>query len=108
MWSCNRAAAGLARLSDPSATRPLIDALITEHKEVVGGSGINPSFSNQGGGLSVGGGPKVVKQKKTNEPVLAALTVLNPGVNFGFDQQAWRGWYAQQNTPVSVNLRRNE
>lgn len=104
----HRAAFALAKLKDPAATMPLIDALITEHKEVVGGGGINPSFSNQGGGLSMGGSPKVVKRKVQNDPVLGALTVLYPGVNFQFDQQAWRRWYSEQFTPKQVNLRRGD
>ncbi len=104
----HRAAFALAKLKDPAATMPLIDALITEHKEVVGGGGINPSFSNQGGGLSMGGSPKVVKRKIQNDPVLGALTVLYPGVNFQFDQQAWRRWYSEQFTPKQVNLRRSD
>ena len=70
----NRAAAALATMKDPDATRPLIDALFTEHKRVVGGGGINPAFSEQGSGLSMGGSPKVVKEKLRNDSVLTALT----------------------------------
>jgi hypothetical protein len=104
----HRAAYGLARLQDPAATLPLIDALITEHKDVEGGGGINPTFSNQGSGLSMGGGPKVVKRKLQNEPVLGALTTLYPGMNFQFDQAAWRRWYAEQSAPAIVSLRRRD
>jgi hypothetical protein len=101
-----RAAAGLARLQDPSATLPLIDALITEHKQVVSGPGLSPSFSNQGGGLSVGGGPKVVKHQIKNEEALAALTAMYRGINFQYDKQRWRQWYVQQNIPAPFDLRR--
>lgn len=104
----NRAGAALAALKDPAATRPLIDALITEHKRLVGGGGINPSFSDQGSGLSMGGKPKIVKEKMRNESVLTALTVIYPGVNFGFNQPEWLRWYAERNTPKSVNLRRSD
>lgn len=104
----NLAAHGLGRLRDPAATLPLIDALITEHKEVVDSGGLKPSFSNQGSGLSMGGGPKVVKRKVTNNPVLGALTTIHPGVNFQFDQSAWRRWYTEQTTPRQVNLRRRD
>lgn len=103
-----RAAAALARIKDPSATLPLIRALITEHKQMVGGGGIQPSFTDQGGGLSVGGGPKIVKQKIRNESVLTALTVMYPGVNFGYDQQRWKNWFVQKSTPASVDLRRSD
>jgi hypothetical protein len=105
----HRAAAALGRMQDPTATLPLIEALYTEHKQVVGGGGIRPSFSNQGGsGLSVGGRPKVVKRTVKNQPVLRALTMIHDGVNFGFDQAAWKRWYIEQATPQDVNLRRSD
>jgi len=104
----HRAAAALARMKDPAATMPLIHALFTVHKQTVGGSGINPTFSNQGGGLSVGGGPKVMKSTVKNEPVLTALTVIHPGTNFAFDQEAWKRWYIGQMTPQNVSLRRGD
>ncbi|MFV1966527.1 MAG: HEAT repeat domain-containing protein [Pirellulaceae bacterium] len=106
----HRAAAALARMQDPSATLSLINALLTEHKQVVGGgSGINPSFSSQGGGgLSAGGGAKVIKRMVKNEPVLTALTRIHNGVNFGFDQAAWKRWYIKKSTPREVRLRRGK
>jgi len=105
----HRAAAALARMEDPSTTRPLIDALVTEHKVMTGGGGgVQPSFSNAGGGLSVGGGPKLEEKDFANEPVLQALLRLHPGVNFGFNQDHWRRWHAEQQTPRHVNLRRSD
>ena len=105
----HRAGVALERMQNPEATLPLIDALITEHKEVVGGGGIQPTFSNGGGGgLSVGGKPQVIKRKLQNQPVLHALNTLYPGVNHGFDQEAWRRWFISRNTPQNVNLRRDE
>ena len=91
-----------------STTLPLIEALITEHKYTVGGGGIQPGFGNGGGGLNIGGKPKIVKEKVKNESVRNALDAMHQGVNFGFDQEAWRRWYVQQNTPRDVNLRRSE
>jgi hypothetical protein len=107
----NRAAVALDRMKDPEATPALIDALITTHKLVEGGgSGISPTFTPEGGGgLSMGGGQKVVKKQFKNETVLRTLTVLNPGVNLGFDQVSWKAWYASQNKPQTiVSLRRSE
>ena len=104
-----RAGIALGYMKQPETTTlPLIDALITEHKRTVGGGGIQPSFGSGGSGLSMGGKPKVVKEKVQNQPVLRALTSMHQGVNFGFDQEQWRGWYVQQNTPRDVNLRRSE
>lgn len=104
-----RAAVALERMNDAEATLPLIEALITEHKQIVGGNSLNPTFSGDGGaGLSMGGGPKVVKKKVQNEAVRRALSTIHPGVNFGFDQPRWRAWYIDQNKPkTSVSLRRD-
>jgi len=106
----NRAAVGLSRVQQPQmSTLPLIDALITEHKQVIGGGGVQTGFgSGGGGGLSVGGKAKIVKGKYTNESVLYALTTMYPGVNFRYDQAAWKSWYISKNTPSHVNLRRDE
>jgi hypothetical protein len=106
----NRAAVALGQMNDHEATSALIDALITEHKQLVGSGGLTPTFTGDGGGgLSMGGGPKVVKQKVSNEPVLRALSIMYPGTNFGFDQVRWRSWYIEQNAPrVNVNLRRDK
>ena len=104
-----RAGVALGYMKRPETTTlPLIEALITEHKHTVGGGGIQPTFGSGGSGLSMGGKPQVVKEKLKNEPVLHALAALHPGVNFGFDQEKWRAWYVQQNTPRDVNLRRSE
>jgi hypothetical protein len=105
-----RAAVGLARLRDPAATMPLIEAIFTEHKRVIGGgAGLSPSFNSQGGGgLSVGGGPKVIKQTVKNEDVLAALRTLHPNVNIQYDEDRWRQWFVQQNLPGRVSLRRSQ
>ena len=105
----HRAAIALAHVKNPSmSTLPLIDALITEHKRTVGGGGIQPTFGSGGGGLNVGSEPKVIKEKYRNEPVLHALSALHSGVNFGFDQAAWKKWYVAENVPPNVNLRRVE
>ncbi|MCB9922880.1 MAG: HEAT repeat domain-containing protein [Planctomycetaceae bacterium] len=105
-----RAGVALGYMNKPeSTTLPLIEHLITEHKFTVGGgAGITPTFGSGGGGLSMGGKPKVVKEKVKNEAVLHALSGMHQGVNFGYDQDAWKKWYIQQNTPRYINLRRSE
>ena len=104
-----RAGIGLGFMNQPETTTlPLIDALVTEHKYTVGGGGMQPSFGSGGSGLSMGGKPKTIKKKLNNDPVLHALTTMHQGVNFGFDQDSWRRWYIQNNTPRDVNLRRSE
>ena len=106
----HRAAIGLARLKAKSATLPLIDALVTEHKVLTrgGSAGLAPTFSDQGSGLNAGGGPKIEEKDFTNEPVLHALTSIHRGVNFGFNKTVWKNWYVLNNVPQAVNLRRSE
>jgi hypothetical protein len=41
-------------------------------------------------------GPQVQILRTQNQHVLEALTKLSGGSNFGFDQKAWRYWYAQE------------
>ena len=110
-----RAGAGLTRLQAPRAIRPLIDALVTQHRVAVVEANpgqLNLSFggSNRGsGGIGFGaggGGPKVKDQAVMNREVLSALLPLANGVNFQYDQRQWRNWYILQNSPVDISLRR--
>jgi len=108
----NRAGWALGRLGDPAAIPALIDAVTTTHKIKVypgGGPGsINTSMGSGGSGLSMGGRPKVIEQTARNRHVLSALTSLTPeGVNFSYNERAWRNWWAQQHVVPGVNLRRN-
>ena len=107
----NRAGLGIGRLKDARATVPLIEALTTEHKLVIPGRGgnIGASFDkNGGGGLSTGGGPKVIRRVMQNRAVLNALSSIHSGVNYQFDRERWRQWYENTNTPKQLSLRRTE
>ena len=104
----NRAAECLGRMGDASATLPLIDALVTTHTYVQappGGGGIG---FNSAGGFNVGGRPKAIKKDLPNRDVRDALLSLHQNVNLGYDEDAWRRWYAQKFTTTSVDLRRDE
>ena len=106
----NRAALALGKLGDPAATMPLIDALVTRHKQTINtGAGISPTFSaDGGGGLTTGGGPKTIQSDLQNDAVLGALATLHPNVNFGYDKAAWKRWYADTHIPRATDLRRDE
>lgn len=103
-----RAAVGLSAMRDPSAIGPLIEALVTEHKFVVPGSGgggpgsISTTFGSGGGGMSVGGGPKVSRQFIRNPECLDALVLLTGGANFQYDVGAWKSWYAGQKRRITL------
>jgi hypothetical protein len=109
----NLAGVALGHLNDPAALSPLIDALVTTHKEIVGGSG-GPEGGQKfnvgpGGGLSMGGdAPKVVKRDYNNERVLQALLKLSGNQKFEYDEPAWRAWYVDMQMRQHVNARRDQ
>ncbi len=106
----NRAARALSWFPDPELAMTYVDALVTTHKHEVApaGPGMQAAFSNDGGGgLSTGGKPTVVTQKLTNPSVLALLTTIEPEAGFGYDEQAWRQYFANQRTAFSGDLRRD-
>jgi hypothetical protein len=109
----NRAAIALARMKDPAAIRPLIDALVTRHQfKVVTGGGpgsMGAGFGNDGGGsFSAGGGPRLVSRDIPNAAVRDALSVLSDGKDFDFNEVAWKNWYAAQKKGPALDARRGE
>jgi hypothetical protein len=110
----NRGGAALEWLGDPAAIGPLIDALETVHKfKIVKGQPgqMSSTFGTGGtgnpGGFSFGGGgSQIVKQPIRNKDVLRALVKLS-GVNFDFDHEAWKSWFASQRKPKSLDARRD-
>lgn len=113
----NRAAECLAALDAKSATLPLINALVTEHRFQInpgaGGGNMSLNFNSGSGGtgpggLTMGNKPIYVKKQLQNPSVLSALTSLHPGTNFRYDVEAWRQWYIQSQTSVPVDLRRGD
>jgi hypothetical protein len=111
-----RAAIGLHVLGATSATKALIDALVTTHKLVIpgnpgqmGGSFGNGANDSGGlGGLSMGQKTQVFKRDIQNDEALSALTSLHPGVNFGYDKDAWRRWFMSSKGSLAPDLRRGE
>lgn len=107
----NRAAVGLARMKDPSAIAPLIDALITTHKFLIDNSPAGQTtagFGTGGGAFQFGGGgPKYVSRKLQNPDVLDALVTLTDGMNFHYDIAAWKKWYASQKKQSTLDARRD-
>ncbi len=109
----NRAAVALGRLGDPTAIGPLIDALVTPHKFKVRqgpgfstGLGSGPGGSSSGG-LTVGGGTKIVTRYFNNQAVLDALVELTGGTSYGFDVRRWKAWYAAQKNYQRLDARRD-
>lgn len=117
----NRAAVGLQRLSDPRAIRPLIDALVTEHKYKLGADNPGQITTSFGGGPSGdgigfgmgGGGPKEAKSLIRNRDVLDALLLLSDGFSPSnqnqdpYNRVPWMHWFATRDIPQVVDLRRD-
>jgi hypothetical protein len=117
----NRAGWCLQRMSEREATLSLIDALVTKHEFIInpdggsGGGGTPINFNAGGGpgqgglgGLSMGSKAKRVKMDLKNKGVLDALAYLHPGVNYQYDEDAWRKWYIETFTTTRVDLRRDK
>lgn len=115
-----RAAYCLGVLSDPEATVPLIDALVTPHKfaVTVGGAPgqIGAGFGGPTDGSGGGGGsfsfgspkPQIKTFEIKNDESLAALTSMHPGVNFHYDEKQWKSWAIDTRTTADMDLRRGE
>jgi hypothetical protein len=108
----NRAGLALGRMGNASAVGPLIDALVTTHKYKVttgnpGQMSVGfPTGGSGGGGLAVGGSTRIITRQLANQAVLDALVGLT-GMNFNFEQRAWKYWYAARKQPAAVDARRD-
>jgi hypothetical protein len=106
----NRAGSALALLPDPRARMPLVDALRTKHTFTVQpSSGVQAGFNGNGnGGFSAGGKPQKVTQVAENPEVLNALgATLDEEVNYGYDQEAWRAYFADRYGSYRYDMRRD-
>lgn len=108
----NRAAYALARMKDPRAVGPLIDALITSHKFAVttgnAGGGLSASQGPNGAGLSTGSSTQIIEQKAQNQDVLNALIQLCGGqTNYQYNVDAWKQWYAGRKKASFLDARRD-
>ena len=107
----NRAALILAALEEPSTIPPLIDALVTTHRiatqnrssDTMSTTFAKPGSQGGGTGLSAGAASQTFTQTVTNQQVLNALVQLSGGRSFGFDQRAWRYWYATEERQRSAS-----
>jgi hypothetical protein len=99
----------LQKLQDPRVVPRLIECVWTQHTRMVGGgAGTQAGFSPEGGvAFQQGGRPQPMTRQVEQPAVLEALRLYCDGVDFGFNKQAWREWYAQRNAQVGLDLRRD-
>jgi len=98
---------------NPELRWTYVDALVTQHKtESAEGPGLQAGFGTSstgtgGGSFSTGSQKTVVISKMRNAAALSMLRQVEPEVDFGYDQQAWREYFAQQLTSYQGDLRRD-
>jgi hypothetical protein len=100
---------------NPELKWAYIDALVTQHKteSSSGGGGISAGFggSTSGGGgagsFSTGSKKVVIVEAMKNAAALSLLKIVEPGVDYGYDQQAWREHFARKLTSYNGDLRRD-
>ncbi|MFG0261890.1 MAG: HEAT repeat domain-containing protein, partial [Novipirellula sp. JB048] len=104
------AARALSFFPKPELAPAYINALVTKHTETAApGPGMQVGTSSSGGsGLAMGGKPKVTTRYFENPPVLTLLKMIEPEVDFGYDQLAWRRYFARKLGRSSGDLRRDE
>lgn len=110
-----RAAVGLLQMNDKSAIPPLITALITTHKYKVqiGPDGYSSTFTNNGSGggpgtFGFGKSTREISEDVQNEEALEALVALSEGMNFGYDENAWKTWWVRQKKGKELDARRDK
>lgn len=104
------AAAALVEFDpQPRLAMRLVDALVTEHKQVIQpGPGMQLGFSNLGGGgMTTGGKAKVDNRAQQNPDVRSLLKAIEPGVDYGYDQDRWRRHFADKWSAFSGDVRRD-
>ena len=102
----NLSAKVLGEINGHEAVSELINVLVVEKKETYQPKPQTYSIGSGGTGYSQAGKPVSVTVQVPNQTVLATLRRLT-GVNFEFDQAAWREWYLQSRRSPSMNLRRD-
>lgn len=110
----NRAGRVLQELNDPEIALALVDAIWTKHETITApGNDTNIAMSNDGnqqggGGLQTGGKPTKTTYFIKNPEVLAALLeVVEEDVNYQYDKERWRLYFASKLAPPPGDLRRD-
>jgi hypothetical protein len=104
----NRAARALSWFPDPELALTYIEALVTTHKQQsAAGPGMQVGFGDGGGGLSTGGSPKVVVERRNNPAALTLVKTIEPDADYGYDEQAWLLHFARKRSSFSGDLRRD-
>ena len=100
----NLAGVGLFYMKDPTAIPALIDALVTNHKQVLQPGSqpgqMSTAFGSGAGGAGSGNFSFGQQQPQVVSAIIKTRkfcgVVMLSGVNFEYDVQAWKNWYTSQ------------
>jgi hypothetical protein len=95
----------LGEIGGHEAVPELIEALVFRTTETIQPQSPSYNFGSGGTGYSQPGRPVTRRVEIPNQTVLSALRRLT-GMDFGFDQPAWRNWHRASLRSPSLNLRR--
>lgn len=105
------AARALEFFPDPELAFQYTAALVTQQKtrtQIGSSGGTDATFGNNGvQGLS--SGSKIVEQTTAvrHPEVLQLLKLIAPGIDYGYDEKAWRNYFAALRNPSRSDLRRD-
>ncbi|MCA9139397.1 MAG: hypothetical protein KDB00_21630 [Planctomycetales bacterium] len=94
---------------DPELWEDYVDALVTAHQTIKPpGPGMNVGQNSLGGaGMSTGGKQEVIVNYVKNPGAVELLRQIAPDVDFRYDQNAWRKYFADQLVAAPSDLRRD-
>lgn len=105
------AARALAFFPDPELAFQYVGSLVTEvtTRTQAGSAGTNAAFGNNGvAGLSSGAKQVEITQAVRHPEVLNLVKQIAPGVDYGYDESAWKRYFADARNPNRSDLRRDK
>ena len=99
-------AEALGNIGGHEAIPELIEILMVSVTQTIMPEQQGYSFGGGSTGFSAGAKPITHTFRVENQSVLTALRKLT-GVDFGFNQSAWRNWYRESHRSPPMNLRRS-
>lgn len=104
------AAKALTFFVNPELAFAYVDALVTEHQSQIqiGSGGTNVGFGNTGGSGMSQGSKVVSKTNSVSHPAaLQLVKTIAPGIDYGYDEAAWRNHFAALRNPYRADVRRD-